>query len=177
MLFRISVRVLRSDTNNSGKYRCATVIVYLTDLPSGLGGETRFPIANEPTESALRSAGARAQANGATVLRHGASGEADALLAAAEDAAHGVHVRPARGAACVFWTMDGAGIDACSWHNGARVRAGGGGKWIAQKFKELPADCRSAEPLALPPSLRPPGLDVVEGISCEPQDGIAISVS
>ena len=33
-------------------------------------------------------------------------------------------------------------IDPRSWHGGARVAEGGGGKWIVQKFKELEAGNR-----------------------------------
>jgi len=61
-----------------------------------------------------------------------------------------VSVRPQRGAACVFWTMDADGVDASSWHNGARVAAGGGGKWICRAAARLEptrmrcaVDCRS----------------------------------
>jgi hypothetical protein len=70
----------------------------------------------------------------------------------------GVSVRPQRGAACVFWTMDAAGVDASSWHNGARVASGGGGKWICQKFKELPLEHRAAQSLCLPAALPAPAL-------------------
>jgi hypothetical protein len=43
-----------------------------------------------------------------------------------------------------------AGVDPHSWHNNAKVLDGGGGNWIAQKYKELPVELRDAEPLALP---------------------------
>ena len=72
---------------------------------------------------------------------------------------------PARGGACVFWTMDADGIDAAAWHNGARIAAGGGGKFIAQKFKELPPEHRADNgppvlPLELMPRpLVPPGAE------------------
>ena len=33
---------LHVDTNNGGTYRCATVIIYLNELPSEMGGETRM---------------------------------------------------------------------------------------------------------------------------------------
>ena len=76
--------------------------------------DARFPIANEPSESPLRAAGSAALQAGATVLRWGASAEADVLLSAAEERCTGVHVRPQRGAACVFWTMDETGVDAAA---------------------------------------------------------------
>ena len=98
------------------------------------------------------------------MLRWGASAEADVLLSAAEERCTGVHVRPQRGAACVFWTMDETGVDAASWHNGARVRHRAGGKWIVQKFKELPREWRGIDqPLALPPSLAPRPLLLSDG--------------
>ena len=154
---------LHVDTNNGGvgakdestRYRCATVIIYLNDLPEGVGGETRFPIANAPASLPLRAMGEAALRSGATVLRHGTSAEAGALLAAAEDPLTGLHIQPQKGAACVFWTMDAQGVDASSWHDGARVLHGAGGKWIMQKFKELPVEFR-VEPLVLPAILQPP---------------------
>ena len=150
---------LHVDTNNGAAYRCCTVIAYLNDVQSGAGGETRFPLANAPRESPLRASAEAALGAGATVLRRGASCHADALLDAAESSNAGVHVRPRHGAAIVFWTMDEHGVDAGSWHNGARVAAHGGGKWIVQKFKELPTAHRhrgGAGPPALPAALRPP---------------------
>ena len=45
--------------------------------------------------------------------------------------------------------MDGQGVDPYTFHGGARVTAGGGGKWIVQKFKELPKEARDNR-LALP---------------------------
>ena len=81
------------------------------------------------------------------------------LLDAAEGVGAGVHVRPQRGAACVFWTMDERGVDPSTWHNGAKVLYGGGGKWIAQKFKEVPAAQRKTRPLVLPPECAPPPLE------------------
>ena len=64
-----------------------------------------------------------------------------------------MRVRPQRGGALVFWTMDAEGVDPFSFHNGVRVDPEGGGKWIAQKFKELPKGHRGMRPLALPRSL------------------------
>ena len=34
---------LHVDTNNNGRYRVATVIMYLNDVAEGMGGETRYP--------------------------------------------------------------------------------------------------------------------------------------
>ena len=149
---------LHVDTNNGGAYRCATVIMYLHEVPPGCGGETRFPIATEPLDSPLREAGRQAMAMGATALFPDTSPAAAELLAAAECADTGVHIRPVRGMAAVFWTIGQTGLDASSWHNGARVQAHGGGKWIAQKFKEIPADLRNLQPLRLPDCLPPPPL-------------------
>ena len=147
---------LHVDTNNQGRYRCATVIMYLNDVPEGRGGETRFPIAQAPEDSPLRSAGRACLASGATALFRSEAAQkphsdpdAQAILDAAERSDVGVHIRPRKGAACVFWTMDKNGVDPSSWHNGAKVLYGGGGKWIAQKFKELEVRHRT-EPLSLP---------------------------
>ena len=179
-----AVPSLHVDTNNEGTHRCATVIMYLNNVPSG-SGETVFPIANTPTTSPLRTAGRTALASGATALfppsggdgtagdgaADGAGGDADvatftgaskALLAAAENESVGVHVRPRRGSACVFWTMDAAGVDPASWHNGAKVLHGAGGKWIVQKFKELPASARVGGPPRLPAECAPPPLPLEE---------------
>ena len=82
------------------------------------------------------------------------------LMRSAEDANVGLHVRPRRGSACIFWTMNEAGVDPASWHNGARVCNGGNGKWIAQKFKEIPIAYRKQRPVALPASLLLPPLTI-----------------
>ena len=39
---------------------------------------------------------------------------------------------------------------------------GGGGKWIAQKFKELPSEFRASKPLRLPSECAPPPLPLDE---------------
>ena len=36
---------LHLDTNHDKQFRCATVLMYLNDVPKGKGGETRFPLA------------------------------------------------------------------------------------------------------------------------------------
>ena len=71
--------------------------------------------------------------------------------------------------------MDEAGVDPSTWHNGSRVLPGGGGKWIAPKFKELPASVRGAVPLALPPTYAPPPLPLEEmlRLAKEKQNGAA----
>ncbi len=56
---------------------------------------------------------------------------------------------------------DEDGVDPRSWHNGARVLHAAGGKWIAQKFKELPSPHRdqaraAAGTLRLPEQYAPP---------------------
>ena len=177
---------LHVDTNNEGTYRCVTVIVYLNDVPEGHGGETRFPLAGAATGSALRKASEAALASGATALfrqqppgaaepedgspTHGTLGGGDAaapMLGAAESADCALRVRPQRGQAIVFWTLTSEGLDPNSWHSGARVLYGGGGKWIAQKFKELPASHRRRkagayrlpDECAPPPMARPRGGD------------------
>lgn len=89
----------------------------------------------------------------------------DMLLSAAEDPDACLHVRPQKGQAIVFWTLDTvSGVDPFSWHAGARVRPGSH-KWIAQKFKELPVYLRPKVPatdwtkgLALPAHLAPEGM-------------------
>ena len=42
--------------------------------------------------------------------------------------------------------------DPLAWHGGLRVREGGIGKWILQKFKELPTEHRGDE-CELPPAM------------------------
>ena len=83
------------------------------------------------------------------------------LLDAGQRADLGVRVRPRRGGALVFWTMHTEGVDPYSFHNGVRVAPEAGGKWIAQKFKELPAAHRAARPLRLPSELAHPGCRAV----------------
>jgi hypothetical protein len=89
----------------------------------------------------------------------------------------GLLTSPQRGAAAVFWTLTPCGQvgpamgpstgpstgpammspwsrwqrDPLAWHGGLRVREGGNGKWILQKFKELPVEFRgSLNELATP---------------------------
>ena len=67
----------------------------------------------------------------------------------------------------VFWTHTAAGLEACSWHVGARLPPEAtDGKLIAQKFKALPmmrqlaAKRGRARPgggkVRLPPEMAPP---------------------
>ena len=121
------------------------------------GATALFPRAPGSEGSGTHAEGGSDARDGDEVLHSDQVAEASTrLLEAAEDAATGVCVRPQRGAACVFWTMGTAGVDASTWHNGARVANGGGGKWIAQMFKEMPAEFRTAVPLALPRECPPP---------------------
>lgn len=140
---------LHLDTNNNKRHRCATVIIYLSDVAEGCGGETVFPIANAEDDSVLVAAGASAISQGLTAIEEGDRDSLPPPLRALKDAAEtdglGVRVRPRRGAACCFWTLDAnqhRRPDPRSWHGGTRVTAGGGGKWIVQKFKELPVEQR-----------------------------------
>ena len=83
--------------------------------------------------------------------------------------AGGLLTTPKRGCAIAFWSLNPLGTDASphsprtngmqsshgspgpwsvwererhAWHGGVRVLPGGGGKWILQKFKELPLEVR-----------------------------------
>jgi hypothetical protein len=89
--------------------------------------------AGDAESGAAERGGAAAEA-GATAVE---TETAETLLSAAERGDVGVHVRPRRGHACVFWTMDADGVDPSSWHNGANVLPGGGGKWIARARTRL----------------------------------------
>ena len=51
--------------------------MYLNDVPPGLGGETRFPIAHSPEGSELRSAGAAVLGSGATAIFRDSADSAD----------------------------------------------------------------------------------------------------
>ena len=83
-----------------------------------------------------------------------------ALHAAAESNGVGLHVRPMRGLAAVFWTHTEDGLDPYSWHTGARLPPeAGNGKLLAQKFKSLPKGWRPEQPggiVRLPSELSPP---------------------
>jgi len=155
---------LHVDTNQGGTYRCATVLMYLHDTLAGDGGETRFPLCFAGADSHLRSCAERVLGCGATHASPDAAIEwpphapRRALFEAAEAEGVGYDVRPVRGLACVFWTYTEEGVDPCSWHTGARLRAPAS-KMIAQKFKALPLAHRTAERLVLPSELQPPSLD------------------
>ena len=71
----------------------------------------------------------------------------------------GLRVVPRKGLAAVFWTHTAEGLDAYSWHAGAKLPpAVIDGKLLLQKFKALPAEFRSkkGEPQRLPAALAPP---------------------
>lgn len=134
---------LHVDTNQGGYFRCATVLVYLHDIE--IGGETRFPLLGAAEDSDLRAAAERLAGLGVTAF----NGDEDVewppiaprriLMDAAENSAIGLHVKPKRGLACVFWTHTANGLDPCSWHVGARLPPEQvEGKLLAQKFKALP---------------------------------------
>ena len=143
------------DTNHGQEDRFATIIIYLKTLPARSGGETVF---------ACAGADAHVRACAATLARGGYRStsaacdlkvdEEGALSVAAveggvshsaavlEEAANGpsaLCVRTVRGLALLsFSQLPGGGVDCLSWHGGARVDAGGGGKWTAQVFLKLP---------------------------------------
>ena len=75
----------------------------------------------QPADSPLRASGRACLATGATALFRAEEAQAphpdadaQALLDAAERSGIGVHVRPTKGAACVFWTMGKEGVDPSS---------------------------------------------------------------
>ena len=139
---------LHIDTNQGGIYRCATVLIYLHDIDRG--GETRFPLVGMAEPSELREAARQLCGYGATAFSPDPNvewppiGPRRKLLDAAEvEQGQGLHVRPRKGLAAVFWTHTTEGLDQYSWHAGARLPPEcGGGKLIAQKFKSLPVEWR-----------------------------------
>lgn len=157
---------LHVDTNQGGTYRCATVLLYLHAIDAAVGGETRFPLANVSKESPLREAAERLADIGVTAFSP--AEEQDwpplacrlALHAAAESNCCGLHVRPKKGLAVVFWTHTVDGLDPYSWHAGARLPPEATeGKLLVQKFKSLPKEWRPtcrAEAVRLPAELSPP---------------------
>jgi hypothetical protein len=160
------VTALHVDTNQGGTYRVATVIIYLSETPdTAPGGETRFPLACVPKDSALRGAAERLVDIGVTAFTRNAAVDwppiacRQALLDAAEARGVGAKVRPQSGLAVVFWTQTTDGLDPYSWHAGARLPPEAtDGKLIVQKFKSLPAQWRppADEVVKLPKELAPP---------------------
>ena len=157
---------LHVDTNQGGKFRCATVLLYLHAIDAKVGGETRFPLVNVAKASPLREAAERLADLGVTAF----SPHEDidwppiacraALAAAAESNCCGLHVRPKKGLACVFWTHTSDGLDPYSWHAGARLPPEATeGKLIVQKFKSLPKEwrpLRKGDAVRMPVELPPP---------------------
>ena len=162
------VTALHVDTNQGGYHRAATVLLYLHEMQGSVGGETRFPLVGAAEHSELRCAAERLASMGTTAFTKSKDVEWPpvpprlALMAAAEDAQVGFHVKPKRGLAAVFWTHTEDGLDCYSWHAGARLLPEATeGKLIAQKFKSLPTACRPkrrGEPVRLPAGMAPPAM-------------------
>ena len=145
-------------------FTCATVLVYLNTVPEGCGGGTVFP--STGADNRLKTACTKIMQSGTDLVwaddKSLATGslqdERKQLVDAANIVARGggAHsagvVSPARrGAALVFYTINDLGGDApwtqwqrepMAWHGGVDLLPGGEGKWIMQKFKELPVQVR-----------------------------------
>ena len=155
---------LHVDTNQGGHHRCATVLIYLHDVDVPVGGETRFPLVGAGEPSELREAARRIADLGVTAFSPDSEVSTPplalrkTLLDAAETS--GLHVKPKKGTAAVFWTQTEDGLDPYSWHAGARLPPeAADGKVIVQKFKSLPAEWRpgrAGEMVRLPAALAPP---------------------
>ena len=140
---------LHVDTNQGGVYRCATVLIYLHEIGAAVGGETRFPLVGAPKHSPLREAAERLARLGVTAFTPSEDVEwpplacRRALHRAAELDEVGMHVKPQKGLAAVFWTHTKEGLDPYSWHAGARLPPEAtNGKLLVQKFKSLPMGWR-----------------------------------
>ena len=148
---------LHIDSNHQQERRFATILIYLKTLPKGFGGETIFPCAHaeEHVRSCahrLADAGFRSTSMACDIStsEEGAievheledASYSAVVLAQAANAGTGLRVRPVSGLGVLFFSagLEG-GVDGQSWHGGAGVRAGCGGKWTAQVFEELPAAC------------------------------------
>jgi len=157
---------LHVDTNQGGTYRCATVLLYVQDIE--IGGETRFPVVGADEHSDLRAAAKRLADMGTTAFSPSETVEwpplalRKTLLDAAEDETVGLHVKPRKGLAAVFWTHLHDGLDPYSWHTGARLPPEATeGKTLVQKFKSMPRQYRPTARgarLCLPAELAPPAV-------------------
>ena len=155
---------LHLDARLGRPHSAVTVLVYLTDVPSG--GGTVFPCVSQDASlnaryASLAAAGRDFLAFGEEEEEEEEEEEAGELLLVGEHVARGtpgaggLTTKAVRGSAICFWSLNPRGPDAepwevwererLAWHGGVRVLAGGGGKWILQKFKELPMEHRGGE--------------------------------
>lgn len=97
------VSSLESGITHEKRFRCATVVLFLNDVPEGKGGETRFPLAEISEGHPLIDIGKRAVHQGFSTIDPGAKDapkEWGTLVDVANGHDLGVHIRPQRGAAC-----------------------------------------------------------------------------